>query len=65
MSKFIKNQTVQIQYPGKQRQKQIMHITGKKLFVDGITYWYVKQRICAIPEMILKHYKQNSNETIS
>lgn len=52
--KFKEGDKVQIQYPKKEPQKQILTIKEHmKPVTDFKVYWYVKERECAIPQDIL------------
>jgi hypothetical protein len=52
MANFIKGERVSIKYPNKPRQKQTLTISHSEIFNNEI-YWYVQERMCAIPQSIL------------
>lgn len=52
MPKFTAGERVSIEYPNKPKQKQKLTILHSEIFNNQV-YWYVKERMCAIPETIL------------
>ena len=51
--KFEPGAKVYIQYENKKPQKAILTLKECEV-IDGNTYWFVKERLCAIPQEILK-----------
>jgi hypothetical protein len=52
MANFIKVERVSIKNHNKPRQKQTLTILHIEIFNNEI-YWYVQERMCAIPQNIL------------
>jgi len=51
--KFEPGAKVYIKYENKEPQKAVLTLKESEV-IDGNTYWFVKERLCAIPQGILK-----------
>ena len=51
--KFGPGAKVYIQYENKKPQNAVLTLKESEV-IDGNTYWFVKERLCAIPKKIIK-----------